>query len=142
MNKNYHSGTIGVIAGALTILFVLSGIIFLILSLLLGYSYFIAFIVVIVEALIALLPLYALANAIKRIDRLEYLLLQKKIIKNKDIYEEIDYKKLEANTTIESRSLQEIQEGEIDGITLCKKCGYQIFEEDEECPNCHTKIKK
>lgn len=26
-------------------------------------------------------------------------------------------------------------------FVLCKKCGYQIFDDDKECPNCGNKIK-
>ena len=37
--------------------------------------------------------------------------------------------------------LQPTYKGKIiaDSIELCKKCGYQLFEEDKECPICKTK---
>lgn len=40
-------------------------------------------------------------------------------------------------------NLQPKYKGKIiaDNIELCKVCGYQLFDEDVECPNCHTKRK-
>lgn len=32
---------------------------------------------------------------------------------------------------------KDIENGE--KVKFCEKCGYQLFDDDTECPNCHTK---
>ena len=45
------------------------------------------------------------------------------------------------DTSSKNSKLQPTYKGKIiaDNIELCKKCGYQLFEEDTICPNCNTK---
>ena len=35
----------------------------------------------------------------------------------------------------------ETENENVNGVTICEECGWQIFEEDETCPNCGKKVK-
>ena len=73
--------------------------------------------------------LYGLGTALTKIKRLEHILHEKKLINYED------------SVTINESNFTLI-EPQVDNITFCKKCGYQLFPEDKECPNCKTPKEK
>lgn len=67
--------------------------------------------------------LWALDYALWKIDRLEKVLKIKGVITDKDgELKEPDF----------------IEESAEENIYVCKNCGYQLFEDDDVCPNCKT----
>lgn len=66
---------------------------------------------------IGLLLLWALVNALERIEKLENQLLEKGIIK------------------------KEVKEA-ADGERICKVCGYRLFNNERVCPRCNTPFEK
>ena len=86
---------------------------------------FVGFLVVGLLSLIIVAPVvltYAVNDLLDRVQILEEKLLKKKVLTKKDLS-------------------APVKDEEILEIELCKVCGYQLFEEDTECPNCHTKKK-
>lgn len=84
-----------------------------------------------ISYIIQLILLFSLDNAIQRITVLENALLKKGVIEEKEIQTE----------TISEQDIELAENGsKIDladaGIKFCKECGYQLFPEDTECPNC------
>ena len=65
---------------------------------------------------------------IGKVKVLEDLLIKKNIISQKDLQKSQPKQKEESSNFVHD----EIKES----ITHCNKCGYQLFQEDEKCPNC------
>lgn len=128
MKKNYSSASVSLIASIFMILTIIGSLVSLIMVFL-GYLHIIVAIISIILTVCVIVLMYALGNALERIEKLESALLDKKIIKESDLEKE-------------EKTFEDLQTGNIEGVSLCKKCGYQIFEEDTECPNCHTPVKK
>lgn len=128
MRRKFSSNLVSIIASIFTILTILGSIILLIFSFLGDVHIIVAIISILATAFLVSL-IYALSNALERIEQLEKVLIDKKII---DI---LDLEK-------EEKTIEEIENAEVEGVSLCPNCGYQIFEDDKECPNCHKKIEK
>lgn len=126
MKNKYNSSTISIISSIFMLLTIMGSVICLVLAFLKVIHIVIAIISIILSICYITL-MYALANALERIEKLETALLDKKVIEETDLEKE------------EEKTFEEIENGELEGVTLCKECGYQLFEDDLECPNCHTK---
>jgi len=86
--------------------------------------------------------LYAVLNLLDRVEILEDKLLKKKVLTKKDLETPVKEDIIWEN---ENSKLQPTFKGKIiadEEVELCKNCGYQMFPEDTECPNCHTKRNK
>lgn len=129
MKKEFTSKAVSIMASIYLLIFIVVSLVELILVCV-GALHIITFLASLLSSFCILLLLMALNNALNRIERLETALLEKKIIKEKDLEEK------------RQPTYTEIKEGQIDGVSLCKHCGYQIFEEDIECPNCKNKIER
>ncbi len=99
------------------------------LILMVNYDVMTIFVAVTVGGAISGILLFSLASAHARIDRLENILHKNKLLSDSD--------------------LQELYQDEIDAdgggtrnsnkkVTYCEKCGYQLFDDDSECPYCHA----
>ena len=84
----------------------------------------ITFLIYIVSSAVQLILLWSLENALDRIETLENILIEKKVISEKEIDTPSDEDMPEPPET----------------ISFCDNCGFQIFPDDEVCPNCQTKI--
>lgn len=127
MKRNFSSGAVSCI----TIMYTLAFIIMTVVEIVFvcsGVLHFSIFVTTELSSFCILVLLFALNGALDRIEKLETALLEKKVIKEKD---------LEDRDII---SYEEIKSGSTEGISLCKNCGYQIFNDDIVCPNCKQKI--
>ena len=59
-----------------------------------------------------------------------------------DVSKKKNKKKADSEAIISQAEVR-LEEGEdVDkNVKICPKCGWQIFEEDETCPNCGKKVK-
>jgi len=73
---------------------------------------------------------YGLGNALTKINKLENILLSKKVIN------ENDKNIIENEIYVEPTTIESLHSN--NEFSLCKKCGYQLFTEDKICPNCKT----
>ena len=85
---------------------------------------------------------YGLGDARARLSKLEDLFYNKNAINKKDkssLYNKkiMDKKDLELFKEGQNNLPTEIPQ--VEGLTYCKKCGYQIFPEEKVCSNCGTK---
>lgn len=113
-----------------TIIYIITEIVLLIL-LSLGKDVLILFPSITASGAIVILLLFSLASAHARIDRLENILHKNKILSDKDM-DTLDGS--ETDTTNADKTNTKIH--------YCEKCGYQLFDNDTECPYCHTKIQE
>lgn len=117
---------------------ILGGLIFGVMS----YG-FIGFLVAVLISLVIVAPvvlMYAVNDLLDRVDVLETKLMKKKVLTKKDLTAPVEEEIWEnANAHLQPKT----RKGDIvvDNVELCKVCGYQLFDEDTECPNCHTKRK-
>ena len=105
---------------------------------------FVGFLVVGLLSLIIVAPvvlMYAVNDLLDRVQILEEKLLKKKVLTKKDLSAPIKDEEIWENTNAHLQPTNRKGEVVVDNIELCKVCGYQLFEEDTECPNCHTKKK-
>ncbi len=122
MKKNNWSAIVGIVTIIYAIAFVSCELVLLIFTVQKAISVAV-FLIATLSWTMSLILLLGLNNAMKRIDTLEELLLSKKVI--------------------EEQEIEEVESGEaVENVEYCKKCGYQLFEEDKECPMCHTKREK
>lgn len=117
------------IAIAYTALFFI-GLIVCIALLALQFLDWITFILYIISGVVQIILLWSLENAIDRIGILENLLIEKKVIEEDEVY------KLDDEVAVENSEVIESSEA----VSFCPNCGFQIFPEDEICPNCKCKI--
>lgn len=116
-DKQFKSGFI--LAGHFISAFTIIGFIIL---LILGVNIITVLILLFSDIFIICLT-YGLGTALTKINRIENILFNKDIINQDDIKEINDY-------IIP------------DNVYICKKCGYQLFPEDNTCPNCKTPKEK
>lgn len=102
-----------------------------------GYSTFCLLLAINIPSLIALATICGMDiykkqkyknEQIGKVKVLEDLLIKKNIISQKDLQKSQPKQKEESSNFVHD----EIKEP----ITHCKNCGYQLFEEDTQCPNC------
>jgi len=102
-----------------------------------GYSTFCLLLAINIPSLIALVTIFGIGvyknqkfknEQIGKVKVLEDLLIKKNIINQKDLQQNQPQKDEETSNFIH----EEINES----ITHCKRCGYQLFQEDEKCPHC------
>ena len=75
--------------------------------------------------------LLGLGDARERINNLETLLIEKKILSEKEIGNEV-----------ESRDFEDLDKSlKKQAIKLCDNCGYQIFPDENKCSNCGEIVK-
>lgn len=126
MKKN--RGAVYVIAVALTVLSLI-GFILMLVFLALHKIGWLTFILSILVSVVELIMVWALNNVLERIAVLESLLIEKKVIEESEIAEPV-----EEELPVETQPAE--------GVTFCKHCGFQLFPEDEVCPNCQSKVDK
>ena len=119
---------------------ILGGLIFGVMS----YG-FIGFLVAVLLSLIVVAPvvlMYAVNDLLDRVEILEDKLLKKKVLTKKDLSTPVKEEEIWENTNAHLQPKNRKGDVIVDDVEFCKVCGYQLFEEDTECPNCHTKVKK
>ena len=119
---------------------ILGGLIFGVMS----YG-FIGFLVSVLVSLIIVAPvvlMYAVNDLLDRVEILEDKLLKKKVLTKKDLSTPAKEEEIWENTNAHLQPTNRKGDVVVDNVEFCKVCGYQLFEEDTECPNCHTKVKK
>lgn len=117
---------------------ILGGLIFGVMS----YG-FIGFLVAVLISLVIVAPvvlMYAVNDLLDRVDVLETKLMKEKVLTKKDLTAPVE-EEIWENTNAHLQSKTRKGYIVVDNIELCKVCGYQLFDEDTECPNCHTKRK-
>lgn len=82
----------------------------------------------------------------KKLKALKFLLINKGIISEVELNETMQEYEIVSNvkrdeSSKHSKQLLEKKRQRL-GISYCKKCNYQLFTEDEVCPNCKTPIGK
>ena len=104
---------------------------------------FIGFLIAVILSLIVVAPVvltYAVNDLLDRVDVLETKLMKKKVLTKKNLTAPVE-EEIWENTNAHLQPTTRKGEIVVDNIELCKVCGYQLFDEDTECPNCHTKRK-
>lgn len=121
--KKYNN-IVATISVIFTVIYIIAVIVFIILAALRLIDW-VALVVFIISGAIELILLWALNNALERIEVLENVLNKKGIVEKKDIEEEIDGFSVEPD----------------EKLGHCETCGYQLFPEDKVCPNCGAKVR-
>lgn len=98
-----------------------------------GTISFVYFIIAVVADVVSLTILYTINYTLNELEKLKKELLEKKIVELKDPDAPV----------VEQRKkyiYNQLREENTEDVTFCKKCGYKLFKEDKECPNCHKKV--
>lgn len=114
--KNSYTSGFTILGHVITVLSIIGWFILIFTT-----TFTIALFISILSDIFVICIVYGLGSAQTKINRLEDLLYDKKIINAKDV-ENIDGIANELLNT--------------EGIVLCKNCGYQIFPEETKCSNC------
>jgi len=133
MKNNKFNNIISIISIIYTISFVFATVVLLVVAIS-GTLPFLTCCAIFLSSLIVLFLVQALDNALQRIDVLENALLEKKVLKEKDFLNATQPANF-AGGGVDIPATTET-------VSLCEKCGYQLFPEDTECPHCKHKITK
>lgn len=121
-----YGGAVRIIATVYTVLYILA-VIGIIVALVLQAMSWIDALILFISMSVSVVLVWALDSVLIRVDALERVLAQKGAVTESELEEAVDA----ALDAEEERILPETE-----GLRYCSVCGYQLFPEDEVCPNC------
>lgn len=126
--KKYNK-IVATLAVIFTVLYAIAIVGFIVLTAIKPQIYWLSLVIFTISGGLGLILLWALNNALERIEILENVLNKKGVVERKDIEEEI------CSSAVKSDSVKSEK-----NIIFCEDCGYPISSEDEICPNCGAEV--